>query len=90
MPQKTLSRAGIIVVVFVLLLFFYVYQKIQILRLGYKVRTVERKIGALEEENSILQLNISRLISPERITAEVRKLGIELVPPKEKQIIRVK
>lgn len=84
------KRTGVIVTIILLLLFFYVYQRIQIFRLGYKIRDVEKKLGVFEKDNAFLQLKISGLMSPEHIAREVKRLGLGLVPPKEKQIVRVK
>jgi cell division protein FtsL len=90
MAKETVSRFGFVIGVVVLFLFFYVYQKIQILRLGYKVREVEKKIFEKQRENDYLKLEIVRLSSPEHIATEVKRLNLELMPPKEKQIVRVK
>lgn len=90
MPKKAMSNAGAVVAIVVLLAFFYVYQKVQIIRIGYKVRSVEKQTSVLQNENSMLHLKISTLISPEHIASEIKRLGIDLVPPKEKQIVRIK
>jgi cell division protein FtsL len=90
MPRKNVSRASVLVSLIVGLLFFYVYQKVQLLRIGYKIRSAEKAIAILQKDNSILQFKISGLLSPDRIAEEVKKLGIDLIPPKEKQIVRVK
>lgn len=90
MPKETISRLGLVIGVVVLLLFFYVYQKIQLLRLGYKVRDVEKKTAEKQQENASLKLEIIKLMSPEHIAAEVKRLNLDLMPPKEKQIIRAK
>jgi cell division protein FtsL len=90
MAKETVSRFGLVIGAVVLLLFFYVYQRIQILRLGYKVRDVEKKITEKEKENASLKLEIVKLTSPEHIAAEVKRLNLGLEPPKEKQIIRAK
>lgn len=81
---------GVIAAIVLLLLFFYVYHRIQIFRLGYNIRSIEKQLGVLEKDNSFLQLKISSLMSPNHIASEVKRLGLDLVPPKEKQIIRVK
>lgn len=88
--SKTIPNTSVVLTIILLLLFFYVYQRIQIFRLGYKIRNVEKQLTVLEKDNSFLQLKISSLISPEHISAEVKRLGLDLVLPKEKQIIRVK
>lgn len=81
---------GIIITIILLLLLFYVYQRVQMFRLGYKIRNIEKQIGVLEKDNSFLQLKISSLVSPERIEREIKRHGLDLIPPKGKQIIRVK
>lgn len=91
MAKANPSReTGFIAGIILLLLFFYVYQRIQIFRLGYRIRNFDKQIGALEKDNSILELKISSLMSPDHVASEVKRLGLELVPPKEKQIVRVK
>lgn len=88
--KTKISDTGIILSIVIVLLFLYVYQKVQIFRLGYKIRNVDKQIKALEKDNSFLQLEVYRLLSPAHISAEVSRLGLGLMPPKEKQIIRVK
>lgn len=90
MGKTNIPYTTIFLTLFLILLFFYVYQRIQIFRLGYKIRSIEKKIGAVEKDNSFLQVKISGLVSPEHIEMEVKRLGLDLAPPKEKQIIRVK
>lgn len=76
--------------IILVLLFFYVYQKVQIFRLGYKIRNIDKQSKVLEKDNSFLQLEVYRLLSPSHISAEVNRLGLGLMPPKERQVIRVK
>lgn len=90
MTKIKISDTSIISVMILSLLFFYVYQKVQIFRFGYKIRDIEKEIGVLEKDNSFLQLKISSLVSPERIEREIKRYGLDLIPPKGKQIIRVK
>lgn len=91
MPRANPSREmGFISAIILLLLFFYVYQRIQILSLGRKIRNVEKQLGVLEKDNSFLEFEISSLMGPDHIASEVKRLGLDLAPPKEKQIIRVK
>lgn len=87
---RNVPRAGIIITVILIVSFLYVWQEIQIFRLGYKIRSSEKKLYELQEENTVQQLNISTLVSPQNIKKEVDRLGLNLSPPKEKQIIRIK
>lgn len=90
MAKPNMPNTGIVVTIILVLLFFYVYQRVQIFRLGYKIRNIDKQVEALEKDNLFLQLKISSLVSPERISAEVKRLGLDLVPPKERQVVRVK
>lgn len=90
MMKTKISNSGIFLTLILVLLFFYVYQKVQIFRLGYKIRNIDKQLTALEKDNSFLQLEVYRLLSPEHISAEVNRLGLDLIPPREKQVIRVK
>lgn len=88
--ENKISDTGIILSIIISLLFIYVYQKVQIFRMGYKIRDIDKQIKALEKDNSFLQLEVYRMLSPAHISAEVNRLGLGLVPPKEKQIRRMK
>ena len=90
MGRMNVSRTGVIAGIVLVLLFFYVYQKIQIFRWGYKIRKIDKQLRAVVKENNYLQLRISGLVNPERIAAEVNKQGWDLAPPKAKQVIRVR
>ncbi len=88
--KTKISDTGIVITIILITLFFYVYQRVQIFRLGYKVRSIDKQAKALEKDNSFLQLEVYKLLSPSNVSAEVKRLGLDLAPPKEKQIIRVK
>lgn len=90
MAKANISSTGVIVGLILILLFFYVYQRIQIFRLGYNVRNVERRWKAIEKENTFLQLKVTTLVNPEHIASEVRRLGLDLEPPKKRQIVRIR
>lgn len=88
--KTKVSDTGIILSIVIVLLFIYVYQRVQIFRLGYKIRDIDKQIKALEKDNSFLHLEVYRMLSPAHISAEVNRLGLMLAPPKEKQIRRIK
>lgn len=90
MPKREISNTTILLAMTIMLLFFYVYQRIQIFRLGYRIRSAEKKSLEIEKENLFLSLKISGLVSPERIQEEIKRKGLDLVPPREGQIVRIK
>lgn len=85
-----LPRLAIIIAIILIVSFLYVWQRIQIFHLGYKIKSAEKRLSKLQEENTVFQLKISSLQSPQNIKKEVKRLGLDLGPPKERQIVRVK
>src|SRR5437764_13852985 len=72
----------------VALLLLYVWERVEIVRVGYQVERLKVKKGALERERDELQVKLSALTSPERIArVATEKLG--LVPPQRGQVILV-
>lgn len=88
--SNNVPRVVFVILLIVAVAFLYVWQRIQIFRIGYKIREHDKRILVLREENSRLQLKISGLTSPREIKKKVEEMELDLVPPKEKQIVRVK
>ena len=87
---NNIPKMSIIMVLLLGIAFLYVWQRIQVFRLGYKMRNTEKCLNLLNEENTLLQLGISRIVSPQNIKAKTEKLGLKLNPPEKKQVIRIK
>lgn len=83
------SQAGIVIVLILITTFAYLWQRIQIIKVGYKIRESEKILIRVNEENSVVQLKISSLTNPRVIREKVEELGLRLVPPGEEQIVRV-
>ena len=76
----TLSLSGV--------LLFYVWGKVDVVRLGYELDALLKKKAALAQEHDRLQARLSQLTAPERIASEVSKtLGMR--PPRERQVVLV-
>ncbi|HET8580593.1 MAG TPA: cell division protein FtsL [Nitrospiraceae bacterium] len=70
------------------LLLLYVWERVEIVRIGYQIERLKVKKVALERERDELQVKLSALTSPERIArVATEKLG--LVPPQRGQVILV-
>jgi cell division protein FtsL len=70
-------------------LMLYVGGKVQIVRLGYQIETLEREKQGLERENRSLLIEASSLTSPARIEEiAVKRLG--MVRPAKENIVVVK
>ena len=69
-------------------LLFYVWGKVDVVRLGYELDVLLQKKAALTQEHDRLQARLSQLTAPERIASEARdKLGMR--PPNERQVLLV-
>ena len=81
--MKTLT-----VVAAMALLLLYVWERVEIVRVGYQIERLKVKKVALERERDELQVKLSALNSPERIArVATEKLG--LAPPQRGQVILV-
>jgi cell division protein FtsL len=70
-------------------LLLYVGGKVQIVRLGYQIQSLEREKRELERANRSLLIEASSLSSPARIEEiAIKRLG--MVRPPEKNVVSVK
>lgn len=80
-------RRLLLIVLAVALLILYVGGKVQILRLGYQIETLEREKKELERSNRSLKIEASSLSSPARIEEiAIKRMGM-VRPPKENVVI---
>ena len=69
-------------------LLFYVWGKVDVVRLGYELDTLLKKKAAVTQEHERLQARLSQLTAPERLASEAGdKLGMRL--PGERQVVLV-
>jgi cell division protein FtsL len=69
-------------------LLFYVWGKVDVVRLGYELDVLLKKKAAVTQEHDRLQARLSQLTAPERIASEVgKKLGMR--PPRPQQVVLV-
>jgi len=69
-------------------LLFYVWGKVDVVRLGYELDALLKKKAALTQEHDRLQARLSQLTAPERIASEASdKLGMR--PPGVRQVVLV-
>ncbi len=81
-----LLTTGVLLVGVVL---FYVFQHIQVVRLGYEVERLRRERGALLEQEKILTLEAARLRAVKRVE-ELARGGLGMVTPAPGQVIVVR
>ena len=82
--MKTLT-----IVAGVMLIFVFVWERVDVVRLGYHVERLKTQKVLLERERDQLQVKFSALMSPERI-AKVATEKYGLVPPQQGQVLMVR
>lgn len=71
------------------LLLLYVWERVDIVQVGYRIEQLKIKKQALERERDELRVKVSALTSPERIARlATDKLG--MIPPQQGQVKVVK
>ena len=69
-------------------LLFYVWGKVDVVRVGYELDALLKKKAALTQEHERLQARFSQLTAPDRIASEAGdKLGMK--PPNARQVVLV-
>lgn len=82
-------RLVLVVLLIIASLILYVTAKVSIVRLGYRIETLEREKKDLERANRSLRIEASSLTSPGRIEEiAVKRMGM-VRPPKE-NVVTVK
>ena len=81
--MKTLT-----IVAGVLLVFVFVWERVDVVRLGYQIERLKIQKVLLERERDQLQVKFSALMAPERI-AKVATEKLGLVPPQQGQVLIV-
>ena len=72
----------------VMLVFVFVWERVDVVRLGYQIERLKTQKVLLERERDQLQVKFSALMAPERIArVATEKLG--LVPPQQGQVLMV-
>ena len=70
------------------LVFFFVWERVDIVRLGYHIERLKAQKVLLERERDQLQVKFSALTAPERI-AKVATDKLGMVPPQQGQVLIV-
>lgn len=80
--KKLTIAAGMILV------FVFVWERVDVVRLGYQIERLKVQKVLLERERDQLQVKFSALTAPERI-AKVATEKLGLVPPQQGQVLMV-
>jgi cell division protein FtsL len=72
----------------VMLVFVFVWERVDVVRLGYQIERLKTQKVLLERERDQLQVKVSSLTAPERV-AKVATEKLGLVPPQQGQVLMV-
>jgi len=71
------------------LLLLYVWERVEVVRVGYQIERLKSHRVALQREGDELQVKISAITSPERVARVAReKLG--MMPPQPGQVVLIR
>ena len=70
------------------LLLLYVWERVEVVRVGYQIERLKTQRTALQRERDELQVKVSTLTSPERV-AHVAKEKLGMLPPQPGQVVLV-
>ncbi|MHC4663814.1 MAG: septum formation initiator family protein [Planctomycetota bacterium] len=76
-----LRRVLVVAVTFVAFGLLTVWQHVEMVRLGRKIRELERTKTKLEQEYSKLELEVKKFKSPEYLIEKARELGLDVGLP---------
>jgi cell division protein FtsL len=79
---------SVAIIVGVCLVFFFVWERVDIVRLGYHIERLKAQKVLLERERDQLQVKVSALMAPERI-AKVATDKLGMVPAQQGQVLIV-
>jgi cell division protein FtsL len=71
------------------LLLLYVWERVEVVRVGYLIERLKVQKTALQRERDELEVKVSALTSPERI-ARVAKDQLGMAPPQPGQVVVVR
>ncbi len=88
---RLVKRLGISSMVFLVAAFcmVYVWQRVQVIKVGYEIEALKKEKAELARENNDLQIEKSTLTSPERIES-IADTDIGMRVPVSGQIVMVK
>jgi cell division protein FtsL len=71
------------------LLLLYVWERVEVVRVGYHIERLKSQKIALQRERDELQVKMSALMAPERI-ARVAREQLGMTPPQHGQVVLVR
>lgn len=89
------SRWSVIIKTFIFLMIavclalFYVWQNVQIVRLGYKIKEKERSVLELKKCSRAMEMDLSVLKMPSRIMSKIQEEQLNLRIPEIGQIVKI-
>ena len=76
-------------VIAISLALFYVWQNVQLVRLGYRIKEKEKSVLELSKRSKALEIDLSMLKMPNRIISKIKEEGLNLKIPEIWQIVKL-
>lgn len=76
-------------VLITLALLIYVHQQTLVFQTSYSIEKKERQVARLSEDYKNAKFSVARLRSPHALNERMKKLSLDLIAPKDHQIIRL-
>lgn len=82
-------KTFLFLVLAVCLALFYVWQNVQLVRIGYKIKEKEKMVMDLSKRSKALEMDLSMLKMPSRIMNGVEERGLDMTIPDVCKVVRV-
>lgn len=86
---SVILRTFAVLVVGVSLALFYVWQNVQLVRVGYQIKAKERALLELSKRSKALEIDVTMLKMPSRVVAKIEEEELGLDIPKMWQIVKL-
>ncbi len=82
-------KTFLFLVLAVCLALFYVWQNVQLVRVGYKIKEKEKMVMELSKRSKALEMDLSMLKMPSRIISKIEEQGLNLAIPDVWKVVRL-
>ena len=82
-------RTFAFIAISVFLALFYVWQNVQLVRLGYSIKEKEKMVIELSKRSKAMEIDLSILKMPSRIMSRIKENGLSMELPHIRQIVKV-
>ena len=71
------------------MLLLYVHLQVSIYQVSYSIEKKEKEVAKLSETYKLAKFRVSRLRSPHVLNQRMKQMSLDLITPKDQEVIRV-